>query len=124
MLLIELDAFSGRPNPRWELDYADSNTLRALIAGLPASSEAPAEPAGLGYRGFICIDAGERFLEALRGVSDPERKRKIIGKVFIDVFREEAAAYERAHFLGQGTLYPDVIESVAIGQGINLYLRI
>ena len=61
MLLIELDAFSGRPNPRWELDYADSNTLRALIAGLPASSEAPAESAGLGYRGFICIDAGERF---------------------------------------------------------------
>jgi hypothetical protein len=65
-LLVELDAFSGRPNPRWELDDAGSERLRALIARLSAASGAPAEPAGLGYRGFICIDASER-LRAFKG---------------------------------------------------------
>jgi len=56
-------------------------------------------------------DARERFLAALTGVSDPQLKRKIIGKVFIDVFRDEARHIEDAKFLAQGTLYPDVIES-------------
>lgn len=56
-------------------------------------------------------DARERFLAALSGVSDPQMKRKIIGKVFIDVFRDEARHIEDARFLAQGTLYPDVIES-------------
>jgi GMP synthase (glutamine-hydrolysing) len=60
---------------------------------------------------LIAVDAEERFLGALRGVSDPERKRKAIGAEFIRVFEEEAAKLEDAHFLVQGTLYSDVIES-------------
>jgi len=59
------------------------------------------------------VDAGERFLAALAGVSDPEQKRKIIGRVFIEVFEAEARSLGDAKFLGQGTLYPDVIESVS-----------
>jgi GMP synthase (glutamine-hydrolysing) len=62
---------------------------------------------------LIPIDARERFLSALKGVTDPEQKRKIIGKVFIDVFDEEASKVENATYLVQGTLYPDVIESVS-----------
>jgi GMP synthase (glutamine-hydrolysing) len=57
------------------------------------------------------VDAGARFLEALAGVSDPQEKRRRIGHVFIDVFKDEARHIEGAHFLAQGTLYPDVIES-------------
>jgi len=60
------------------------------------------------------LDAGERFLTALAGVEDPERKRKIIGRVFIEVFQDEAAKIEGTGFLAQGTLYPDVIESVSV----------
>lgn len=58
--------------------------------------------------------SGPRFLKALQGVTDPEKKRKIIGKVFIDVFDEEVKKIGQVDFLAQGTLYPDVIESVAI----------
>ncbi|MFP4445438.1 MAG: glutamine-hydrolyzing GMP synthase [Desulfosudaceae bacterium] len=57
------------------------------------------------------VRAQTRFLKALAGVSDPEKKRKIIGKVFMDVFEEEAGKVKGAQFLAQGTLYPDVIES-------------
>ncbi|HYV38986.1 MAG TPA: glutamine-hydrolyzing GMP synthase, partial [Gemmataceae bacterium] len=56
------------------------------------------------------VDARARFLDALNGISDPQEKRRIIGHVFIDVFRDEALHIENAHFLAQGTLYPDVIE--------------
>ncbi|CAG0908038.1 unnamed protein product, partial [Cyprideis torosa] len=56
----------------------------------------------------------ELFLGALEGVSDPETKRKIIGKLFIDVFQKYADGIEGAQFLAQGTLYPDVIESVSV----------
>jgi GMP synthase (glutamine-hydrolysing) len=59
------------------------------------------------------IDAERRFLEALRGVTDPEQKRKIIGRLFIEVFEEEAAKIQNAKWLAQGTIYPDVIESAA-----------
>ena len=59
------------------------------------------------------IDAVDRFLEALAGVTDPEKKRKIIGNEFIRVFEEEARSIEGAKWLAQGTLYPDVIESVS-----------
>jgi GMP synthase (glutamine-hydrolysing) len=62
---------------------------------------------------LVPIDARTRFLDALKGVTDPEKKRKIIGKVFIDVFEEEAAKVKGAAHLVQGTLYPDVIESVS-----------
>ena len=60
---------------------------------------------------LIHVDAGERFLEKLKGVTDPEMKRKIIGNEFIRVFEEEARKLEGVDFLVQGTLYPDVIES-------------
>ena len=63
---------------------------------------------------LIVVDARKRFLDALAGVSDPEQKRKIIGRVFIEVFEEHAAQVENAEFLVQGTLYPDVIESVSV----------
>jgi GMP synthase (glutamine-hydrolysing) len=60
------------------------------------------------------IDAKERFYQALEGVTDPEQKRKIIGKGFIQVFEEEAAAFPEVKWLGQGTIYPDVIESISV----------
>lgn len=60
------------------------------------------------------VDASERFLTALDGISDPETKRKTIGRVFIEVFEEVAKGIEGATFLAQGTLYPDVIESVSV----------
>jgi GMP synthase (glutamine-hydrolysing) len=60
------------------------------------------------------VDASERLFAQLGGVNDPEKKRKIIGKTFIDVFEEEAKKIEGADFLAQGTLYPDVIESVSV----------
>jgi len=63
------------------------------------------------------VDASARFLGELAGVSDPQRKRKIIGKVFIDVFRDEAKSIPNAKYLAQGTLYPDVIESGANPDG-------
>ncbi len=59
------------------------------------------------------VDASDLFLERLAGVSDPEQKRKIIGKAFIDVLAEEAKKFEGAKFLVQGTIYPDVIESLS-----------
>jgi GMP synthase (glutamine-hydrolysing) len=60
------------------------------------------------------VDARDRFLDALKGVTDPERKRKIIGETFIRVFEEEAKKVGNAKWLAQGTLYPDVIESVSV----------
>jgi len=63
---------------------------------------------------LVFVDASEKFLERLTGVVDPEQKRKIIGATFIDIFDEEAARLGQVDFLAQGTLYPDVIESVAI----------
>jgi GMP synthase (glutamine-hydrolysing) len=63
------------------------------------------------------VDAKDRFLSALAGVIDPQEKRKIIGKVFIDVFKHEAKSIPGAQFLAQGTLYPDVIESGGVADG-------
>jgi GMP synthase (glutamine-hydrolysing) len=63
---------------------------------------------------LVHVDARERFLARLRGVTDPERKRKIIGEEFVNVFEEEASKIKDAKFLAQGTLYPDVIESVSV----------
>lgn len=66
---------------------------------------------GLNTKG---IDAKQRFYRELEGVSDPEKKRKIIGKLFIDVFHDEAIKIQDVKYLGQGTIYPDVIESVSV----------
>lgn len=60
------------------------------------------------------VDASERFLTKLKGISDPEEKRKIIGKEFVAVFDEESLKFEDAKFLAQGTIYPDVIESQSV----------
>lgn len=65
----------------------------------------------------VRVDAEERFLGALKGVNDPERKRKIIGNLFIEVFEEEAGKLKQAKWLAQGTIYPDVIESAGAKTG-------
>ena len=69
---------------------------------------------GLNVKG---VDAKQRFYKALKGVSDPEKKRKIIGNVFIEIFEEEARAIKNVHWLAQGTIYPDVIESASVHKG-------
>ncbi len=66
---------------------------------------------------LIYIDATDRFLSLLENVSDPEQKRKIIGKEFINVFNEEALKLEGISFLAQGTIYPDILESVKQAEG-------
>ena len=72
---------------------------------------------------LVHVDASKEFLGALVGVSDPETKRKTIGKLFIDVFDKEAAKIEGAAFLAQGTLYPDVIESVSARGGPSAVIK-
>lgn len=69
---------------------------------------------GLNVKG---VDASEQFYAALKGLTDPELKRKAIGKVFVDVFDDESKKVENAKWLGQGTIYPDVIESVSVNGG-------
>jgi GMP synthase (glutamine-hydrolysing) len=68
---------------------------------------------GLGLP-VVGVEAGERFLTELQGVEDPEEKRRIIGRVFIEVFEDEALERGDIRYLAQGTLYPDVIESVSV----------
>jgi GMP synthase (glutamine-hydrolysing) len=72
---------------------------------------------------LIHVDASDMFLNALEGVDDPERKRKIIGGLFIDVFETEAKKLGGADFLAQGTLYPDVIESVSFTGGPSVTIK-
>ena len=72
---------------------------------------------------LVHVDAAEQFLSALAGVSDPEDKRKTIGRLFIEVFDREAAKIEGAAFLAQGTLYPDVIESVSARGGPSATIK-
>ncbi len=72
---------------------------------------------------LIHRDAGDLFLDKLDGVADPEEKRKIIGATFIEVFEEEAVKIEGAGFLAQGTLYPDVIESVSFTGGPSVTIK-
>ena len=62
---------------------------------------------------FIVVDAKKYFLNKLKNVTDPEKKRKIIGKAFIDVFNKESKKIKKVKYLAQGTLYPDIIESVS-----------
>jgi len=72
---------------------------------------------------LILVDASDRFIGALEGESDPEKKRKTIGRLFIEVFEEEAKKLGGADFLAQGTLYPDVIESVSFTGGPSVTIK-
>jgi len=72
---------------------------------------------------LVHVDASDIFLKALAGVDDPEQKRKTIGKLFIDVFEREAKKIGGAEFLAQGTLYPDVIESVSFTGGPSVTIK-
>ncbi len=72
---------------------------------------------------IIYVDASERFLNRLKGVIDPEKKRKVIGKEFIRVFEEEAKKIGKIDFLAQGTLYPDVIESASSGSRASAKIK-
>ncbi len=69
------------------------------------------------------VDATDRFLKRLKGVTDPERKRKAIGQEFIKVFEEEAKKLGKVDFLAQGTLYPDVIESASSGSSVSAKIK-
>ena len=94
--------------PQLHCIFVDNGLLRA--------NEAEQVEATFGHAlgvNLTVARAGARFLDALRGVEEPEQKRKIIGRVFIEVFAEEARKLGNARFLAQGTLYPDVIESVS-----------
>lgn len=75
---------------------------------------------GLNVKG---VKASARFLTALKGISDPEKKRKAIGKAFIEVFDDEAKQIKNVKFLAQGTIYPDVIESVSISGGPSATIK-
>jgi GMP synthase (glutamine-hydrolysing) len=75
---------------------------------------------GLNVKG---VDASQLFYDTLKGLSDPEAKRKAIGKTFIDVFDEESKLIEGAKWLGQGTIYPDVIESVSVSGGPSATIK-
>lgn len=75
---------------------------------------------GLNVKG---VDASQQFYAALNGLTDPELKRKAIGKVFVDVFDEESKKVENAKWLGQGTIYPDVIESVSVSGGPSATIK-
>ncbi len=86
--------------------FVDNGLLRAGEAGEIRAFFTDEYPVNLRF-----VDAADRFLSALDGVVDPEAKRKIIGRTFIDVFRQEAERVGGVPFLAQGTLYPDVIES-------------
>ena len=84
--------------------------------GLLRANERPQVEAMFKTRGIplITVDASEEFLTKLEGITDPERKRKIIGETFIEVFDKEAKKHDGIEFLAQGTLYTDVIESVSV----------
>ena len=104
----------------------DALTCVFVDTGLMRAGEA-AEVVGL-FRdhyniGLVHRDAGDLFLGKLAGVAEPEAKRKIIGGLFIDVFEEEALKAGKAEFLAQGTLYPDVIESVSFAGGPSVTIK-
>lgn len=102
------------------VNKAIGNRLHCIYVnnGLMRKNESEDVDRMLGSKGLglnlTIVDASNEFLSALKGVSDPEEKRKIIGRVFIEVFEAEAAKIKNAKFLVQGTLYPDIIESLSV----------
>jgi len=94
--------------PRLQCFFVDNGLLRK-----DEYNEVLASYQGMGLN-IEGVDAKKRFYDALNGVTDPERKRKIIGELFIRVFEQESEAHPDIAWLGQGTIYPDVIESVSV----------
>lgn len=92
--------------------FVDNGLLR--LGEFQKVQDAFKKHVGLNLR---CINAEKEFLKGLKGVTDPERKRKIIGRIFVEVFQREAKKIGRTKYLAQGTLYPDVIESVSVHGG-------
>jgi GMP synthase (glutamine-hydrolysing) len=92
----------------------DNLTCIFVDNGLLRLDEREQVAAEFGDFQLVVVDATDQFLDALVGVTDPERKRKIIGETFIRVFDQEAKKIQGVRFLAQGTLYPDVIESVSV----------
>ncbi|MEE2959862.1 MAG: glutamine-hydrolyzing GMP synthase [Myxococcota bacterium] len=78
---------------------------------------------GAGLGKLRVVDARDEFMDALKGIEDPELKRKTVGKIFIDVFERESTKIEGAKYLAQGTLYPDVIESVSVTGGPSVTIK-
>jgi GMP synthase (glutamine-hydrolysing) len=72
---------------------------------------------------YIKIDAANIFINRLKDVSDPEKKRKIIGNTFIEIFEKEAKKLKAVHYLAQGTLYPDVIESISVHSNASVTIK-
>ena len=110
------------------LHEAIGDQLRCILVDTGLLREGEADEVIELFRGHYNIplalrDAGDLFLGKLDGVSDPEEKRKIIGAAFIDVFEEEAAKMGGTDFLAQGTLYPDVIESVSVAGGPSATIK-
>ncbi|MFZ2236281.1 MAG: glutamine-hydrolyzing GMP synthase [Dokdonella sp.] len=91
------------------LRWQEGDQVMAMFA-------AESERGGMGIR-VVRVDAADRYFDALKGVSDPEAKRKVIGGLFIDIFDEESSKLANAKWLAQGTIYPDVIESAGSKTG-------
>ena len=91
------------------LRWQEGDQVMAMFAG-------EADRGGMGIK-VIRVNAADRYFAALKGVSDPEAKRKIIGRLFIEIFDEEAAKLDNIQWLAQGTIYPDVIESAGSKTG-------
>jgi len=91
------------------LRWQEGDQVMAMFAG-------EADRGGMGIK-VIRVNAADRYFAALAGVSDPEAKRKIIGRLFVEIFEEEAAKLSNAKWLAQGTIYPDVIESAGAKTG-------
>ncbi len=110
------------------LHEAIGDQLQCLLVDTGLLREGEAREVVELFRGHYNIpltqcDAAELFLDKLEGISDPEEKRRIIGRTFIDVFEKEAAKTGGADFLAQGTLYPDVIESVPFAGGPSATIK-
>ncbi len=97
--------------------FVDNGLLRKDEAAEVAAAFSAASASNVLPLNLVTVDAADEFLVPLEGVADPEEKRKIIGGTFIDVFEREAAKIPGVEWLGQGTIYPDVIESAAAKHG-------
>lgn len=103
--------------------FVDTGLMRANIDGVGEGEEVVSLFRDAYNIPLVHVQAQDLFLNRLAGVDDPEKKRKIIGKTFIDIFEEEAGKVKDAAFLAQGTLYPDVIESVSFDGGPSVTIK-